>query len=301
MGEGTGSRLGIQSIRLSPLRRAAAEPGENAAARWSFSGHFREWLQDHGYGDRAFASAIRSGFGGRSGVRRAPARRPVLFIHGNGDKAASWAASRRYFERKGYGPGDLYGMTWGNANPLLAPLRHHSARDLREVRAFIEAVLAYTGAKEVDIITHSMGVTLARKAIIGGKGRALDGEYDLGPSLKGRVRTFVGIAGGNRGLKASALSPLLPTNNVVDGFYPEQPLLNVAASAFLHDLNTSGERPGKRVISFWSKADKIAKGARGAAPTSRIPGQDGERVYQGYDHFDVRDRTVADQFRVVAT
>lgn len=36
------------------------------------------------------------------------------------------------------------------------------------LRAFVEAVIAYTGAPQVNIISHSMGVTLARKVIKGG-------------------------------------------------------------------------------------------------------------------------------------
>ena len=39
------------------------------------------------------------------------------------------------------------------------------------LRAFIEAVLTYTKADKVDVISHSMGVTLARKAIQGGNSK----------------------------------------------------------------------------------------------------------------------------------
>jgi triacylglycerol lipase len=38
------------------------------------------------------------------------------------------------------------------------------------IRAFIQAVLAYTGAPKINIISHSMGVAIARKAIKGGSG-----------------------------------------------------------------------------------------------------------------------------------
>ena len=42
----------------------------------------------------------------------------------------------------------------------------------------------YTGAKQINIISHSMGVTLARKVILGGYINADDGkgktsEYDI--------------------------------------------------------------------------------------------------------------------------
>jgi triacylglycerol esterase/lipase EstA (alpha/beta hydrolase family) len=37
------------------------------------------------------------------------------------------------------------------------------------MRAFVEAVLAYTKAPKVIIIGHSMGVTIGRKIIKGGK------------------------------------------------------------------------------------------------------------------------------------
>ena len=36
------------------------------------------------------------------------------------------------------------------------------------IRKFIEAVLEYTGADEIDVISHSMGVPLSRRALKGG-------------------------------------------------------------------------------------------------------------------------------------
>lgn len=36
------------------------------------------------------------------------------------------------------------------------------------MRAFVEAVIEYTGAPKVNIIGHSMGVTIGRKVIKGG-------------------------------------------------------------------------------------------------------------------------------------
>jgi triacylglycerol lipase len=68
------------------------------------------------------------------------------------------------------------------------------------MRAFVEAVLKYTDSPKVNIIGHSMGVTIGRKIIKGGIEPA--GNYDVGSSLKDKVNIFVGIAGANLGLVA---------------------------------------------------------------------------------------------------
>ena len=85
--------------------------------------------------------------------------------------------------------------------PALSAYQYHSKPNPK-IRAFIQAVKAYTGATKVDIVTHSMGVTLTRKAILGGSGNdaANGGSYNLGSSLTSSVDTFVGIAGANWGL-----------------------------------------------------------------------------------------------------
>jgi len=76
------------------------------------------------------------------------------------------------------------------------------------LRNFFEAVLTYTKAEKINVVTHSMGVTLSRKVIKGGKGYdSFAGEYDLGESLKNKVDTFIGVAGGNFGLTDCYLTP----------------------------------------------------------------------------------------------
>jgi len=78
----------------------------------------------------------------------------------------------------------------------------HSSEYLEYNRAWVEAVLAYTGAEKVDIIGHSMGVTLGRRIIKGGYVKAEPNPVDLGEALTNRVDTFIGIAGANYGLVA---------------------------------------------------------------------------------------------------
>ena len=56
-----------------------------------------------------------------------------------------------------------------------------------DLRAFVHAVLAYTGARHVDIVGHSLGVTLAREWL------REDHAYRL-------VRRFVAVDGPNHGI-----------------------------------------------------------------------------------------------------
>ena len=67
------------------------------------------------------------------------------------------------------------------------------------IRKFIEAVLLYTGADEIDVIAHSMGVTLTRRVLKGGFSYATENPYFIGKPLTNRVHTFIGIAGPNWG------------------------------------------------------------------------------------------------------
>ena len=84
----------------------------------------------------------------------------MIFIHGNSDIGFGrgtadgyvyWQTGFRdlaiYFGSQGYKKAELYTTTWGPANPSTVSNNYHSKKNVMQIRAFVEAVLAYTGAK----------------------------------------------------------------------------------------------------------------------------------------------------------
>jgi triacylglycerol lipase len=162
-------------------------------------------------------------------------------------------------------------------------------------------VLAYTGAPQVSIVSHSMGVTLARKVIKGGKTEDhTEGIYDVGPSLKNRVKAFVGIAGGNLGLVSCHGMAEIPTCSDVDGFNPGL-IMTSGPSKYLSLLNKEGGTEASSVYVIWSKYDEVAmyECVVWGKITCRIPGQEAEVVKNSVEwtHIALRDKTGPDMIK----
>ncbi|MEJ8859555.1 hypothetical protein WKW79_33685 [Variovorax robiniae] len=130
------------------------------------------------------------------------ARTPVIFIHGNNDTPFPTAcnpfgrvqAMAQYFADNGYATSELWGVGYqGDQCDLAAdPTRrssiaHTNAANVPDLRRFVRAVLSFTGAKRVDIVGHSLGVTLAR-------------EWMRQDEAQDTVRRFVAIDGPNHGI-----------------------------------------------------------------------------------------------------
>ncbi|MDJ0841892.1 MAG: lipase family protein [Acidobacteriota bacterium] len=280
------------------------------------SSDFENWLDSNGYASYNFErdDLVGGSYGGRDYSGQPVNNQPVIFIHGNSDRAAGgefggWLDSIDYFKAQGYTNAELYATTWGPADGDQASNQYHSRDYVTRIRAFILAVKAYTGASKVDVIGHSMGVTLGRKAIKGGWHSDLlaGGSYYVGNAITGSIDTFVGIAGANQGLVACYLTgPTTPTCGSTNGLYPGYLVWGLGpygVSDILTDLNNSSGYEGSWVFSIWSTADgligynNLVYGKR----TSRIPGQDGERTFAGsaYDHFGCKDLTGYYQWRMV--
>lgn len=226
----------------------------------------------------------------------------IGFGRGSTDGYVSWQTGFRelatYLGTQGYTKAELYTTTWGPANPNAANQNNHAKKYVLQMRAFLEAVIAYTGAKQVNVIGHSMGVTIGRKIIKGGQ--AVDqkeGTYSVGESLSSKVHTFIGLAGANLGLTACQGMSIIPTCSNIDGFSPGM-LATSGPSKFMADLNNNGGAEGTNVYTIWSKNDDLImmQCLVWGKVTCRIPTQKAEVVKTGttWTHFAVRDNTGTD-------
>ena len=330
LGSVTGCGEGLDSESPLPESPAVEAPSvaapageelgtaESAASTTGVTAHFRQWLTDNGYSSYDFVRADLSGgsYGGKASSTDTVVNQPVIFIHGNSDKAigtgtvgqTGWSASVDHFVSKGYKTSELYATTWGPANAGMSAYQYHSKTYVMKVRKFIEAVMRYTGATKVDIVTHSMGVTLARKAIKGGWAHdaADGGDYYVGAPLTASVDTFVGIAGANLGLTSCyQTGPGTPTCGSTNGLYPGYLYFGAVTgrSAYLNDLLASSGYEGTYRYTIYSTADEVIGygGVVYGGYTSRIPGQTGEKVYSAYPygHFNSKDLTAAVQYSMV--
>jgi pimeloyl-ACP methyl ester carboxylesterase len=129
-------------------------------------------------------------------------RTPVVFLHGNNDTPfptkcnpyGRMQAMAQYLADNGYATSELWGLGYqGDQCDLAADqtrrssIAHTNAANVPDLRRFVKAVLAATGAKQIDIVAHSLGVTLAREWV-----RQDDAEHV--------VRRFVAIDGPNQGI-----------------------------------------------------------------------------------------------------
>lgn len=184
------------------------------------------------------------GFGGRGPVKRTP----VIFLHGNNDTPyptdcnstyGKVQAFAQYFADHGYGLGELWALGYqGDQCDLQtdqskrASIPHTATANVPDLRAFVKAVLRYTGARQVDIVGHSLGSTLPREWM------RQDRAYRL-------VRRFVGVDGPEHGIINCSPSP---RNYYVSiGFNPDSPVCMEFGSdhtPLLRRLNRGDETPG---------------------------------------------------------
>ncbi|KAI1697555.1 lipase (class 2) domain-containing protein [Ditylenchus destructor] len=217
--------------------------------------HFLQWLKKNGYADDDFAYAhmgTQASFGGKFLDNDKLNHYPVIFIHGNSDGAMNanyaaanpsdegWSASISEFLQNGYTSAELYAVTYGDRELKNSLHRTMDCETVIRLRRFVTAVLAYTNSSYVDIVSHSMGVSFARRLIKGGhliepseesatKVNSVEGEVArfnecyIGEPIHHKIHTFIGIAGANYGMcfcSSEETEKAIPACGKRNGFWP---------------------------------------------------------------------------------
>jgi triacylglycerol esterase/lipase EstA (alpha/beta hydrolase family) len=174
--------------------------------------------------------------------------RPVILVHGTfADMSDSWQALSPLLHNHGY---CVFALNYGSHDGSGA-LGIYATGDIAEsaaqLSAFVDRVLAATGAAKVDLVGHSQGGMMPRYYL----------KY-LGGAAK--VGALVGLAPSNHGTTANGLFTLGSYFPGANSFFGtcvscEQ---QEAGSAFLTQLNAGGETvPGVAYTVIESRYDEV--------------------------------------------
>ncbi|VDK72096.1 unnamed protein product [Litomosoides sigmodontis] len=183
-------------------------------------------------------------FGGKLSENDPVNNRPALFVHGALARAAVFLAHREYFIYRGYSWSELYATSYGNGiNSAIFDGVH--CKYIKQIRQMLVAVNNYTG-KTVDIIAHSMGSAVTRKAILGSY--CFDTDELLGAPLTQMVNTFISVGGTNHGLQTCpSIIPLCSSASSLS-----------CNSKLMKELNSQPNRfEGRNSYDVYSLSDSI--------------------------------------------
>lgn len=173
--------------------------------------------------------------------------RPVVLVHGTlANSVDNWLALAPYLEHRGYcvfslDYGQLPGVPFFHA---LGPMD----KSAEQLSAFVDKVLAATGAGKADLVGHSQGGMMPRYYL-----------KFLGGAAK--VNALVGIAPNNHGTTLSGLTKLLPYfPGAEDLLTAATPALaqQIVGSEFMTRLNAGGDTvPGVHYTVIATQYDEV--------------------------------------------
>ncbi|MFH7596112.1 alpha/beta fold hydrolase [Streptomyces racemochromogenes] len=200
------------------------------------------------------ASAPSSGWNNWSCKPSAEHPRPVVLVHGTfGNSVDNWLGFAPYLVHRGY---CVYSLDYGQLPgvPLfngLGPIDKSAG----QLDAFVDRVLASTGAAKADLVGHSQGGMMPRYYL-----------KFLGGAAK--VNALVGLAPDNHGTTLSGLTQLLPYfPGAADLISTATPGLadQIAGSAFQQKLNAGGDTvPGVSYTVIATQYDEVVTPYRSA-------------------------------------
>lgn len=202
----------------------------------------------------------------------------VVLVHGNAGYPCDWNNTINALKGHGYIDSQIYRPNWGSK--LDPAANDHGPADIKPVKAALVTALAHSCTGKIDVIGHSMGVTLAMKSI-----------NEL--HYAGRVNAFVGIAGAQHGLHSCGVYPNnFPTATCgADGLSIDSPLVE----------SVQGKRYGAKMYSIKSFADEVVciGGCNvNGSHTSNIDLQDSSVTYE-LGHFALLSLTAGKQVELI--
>ncbi|MFJ6938426.1 esterase/lipase family protein [Streptomyces sp. NPDC101132] len=173
--------------------------------------------------------------------------RPVILVHGTlGNSVDNWLAFAPYLVHRGY---CVFSLDYGQLPGVpffhgLGPIEKSAG----QLDAFVDKVLAATGAAKADLVGHSQGGMMPRWYL-----KFLGGAE--------KVNALVGLAPDNHGTTLLGLTRLLPYfPGAEDLISAATPGLadQIAGSAFLTRLNEGGDTvPGVRYTVISTRYDQV--------------------------------------------
>ncbi|MFF0201740.1 esterase/lipase family protein [Streptomyces sp. NPDC005017] len=193
------------------------------------------------------AATTSSGWNDYSCKPSAAHPRPVVLVHGTlGNSIDNWLGLAPYLTHRGY---CVFSLDYGQLPGVpffygLGPID----KSAEQLNAFVDKVLAATGAAEADLVGHSQGGMMPRYYL-----KFLGGAAE--------VNALVGIAPDNHGTTLNGLTRLLPYfPGARDLLTAATPGLadQIAGSPFLTKLNQGGDTvPGVRYTVIATKYDEV--------------------------------------------
>jgi triacylglycerol lipase len=158
----------------------------------------------------------------------------IVLVHGNTASPSAWNDTVNTLKSRGYVDSQLYRPNWGSKT--CAACNDHGSANTNLVKSSMQAAYAASCTGKIDVIGHSMGVTLAMKAI-----------NEL--SYASRVNSFVGVAGAQHGLNSCGVYPFNVFSSTcgANGLSINSPLIN----------SVRGKRYGAKMYSIKSYIDEI--------------------------------------------